>query len=55
MEEPGGRGPCVAAEETLYQFVTAASFWVAPERRPSSSLFDNPPRVSVNVASLTTL
>jgi hypothetical protein len=28
---------------------------VASENRPSSSLFDDPPRVSVNVASLTTI
>ena len=55
MGDAESRGPQVAAEETLYQFVPVPSFWVAKENRPSSSLFDNPPCVSVNVASLTTL
>jgi hypothetical protein len=43
----------VPPHETLYRFVTVRSFWVAREDRPSSSLFDDPPRVSVNVASMT--
>jgi len=55
MDAEGARGQPVDAAETLYRFVTAASFWVAAENRPSSSLFDDPPRVSVNVASLTTM
>ena len=55
MDDDDKRGPPVAAEETLYQFVTVPSFWVAKANRPSSSLFDNPPRVSVNIASLTTV
>ncbi len=41
--------------EELYRFVTVPSFWVVRENRPSSSLFDDPPRVSVNVASLTSV
>ena len=49
------KGAEVAPEEELYRFVTVPSFWVASENRPSSSLFDDPPRVSVNVASLTTV
>jgi hypothetical protein len=48
-------GPEVAPGEGLYRFVTVSSFWVAAENRPSSSLFDDPPYVSVNVASLTTI
>jgi hypothetical protein len=55
MGDADSRGPQVPPEETLHQFVTVPSFWVAKENRPSSSLFDNPPRVSVNVASLTTI
>lgn len=55
MDAAGARGQPVDVAETLYRFVTAASFWVAAENRPSSSLFDDPPRVSVHVASLTTL
>lgn len=55
MDAGQTRGPPVDAAETLYRFVPVASFWVAVENRPSSSLFDDPPRVSVNVASLTTL
>lgn len=45
----------VSADETLYRFVTVPSFWVTKQNRPSSSLFDDPPRVSVNVASMTTV
>lgn len=55
MEAGATRGQPVDVAETLFRFVTVASFWVAAENRPSSSLFDDPPRVSVNVASLTTL
>lgn len=55
MAQGRGTGQEVSPTETLYRFVTAASFWVAAENRPSSSLFDSPPRVSVNVASLTTM
>ena len=51
----GGAGPEVTPGEELYRFVTVGSFWVAAENRPSSSSFDDPPRVSVNVASLTTI
>ncbi len=53
MDDADTQGPPVAAKEKLYRFVTVPSFWVAKEQRPSSSLFDQPPRVSVNVASLT--
>ena len=49
------KGQEVAPGEELYRFVTVRSFWVIPENRPSSSLFDDPPRVSVNVASLTSI
>lgn len=55
MDGEQAMGPQVAPSETLYRFVTVPSFWVARESRPSSSLFDDPPRVSVNVASLTTI
>ncbi len=55
MNAEAARGQPVGEAETLYRFVTAASFWVPTQHRPSSSLFDDPPRVSVNVASLTTL
>jgi hypothetical protein len=55
MDAEGARGQPVDEAETLYRFVTVASFWVAAENRPSSSLFDDPPPVSVNVVSLTTL
>jgi hypothetical protein len=49
------KGPEVAPGEELFRFVTVRSFWVAAESRPSSSLFDDPPRVSVQVASLTSI
>ncbi len=52
MDHEAEKGPEVAPGEDLYRFVTVRSFWVVPENRPSSSLFDDPPRVSVNVASL---
>ena len=55
MDPPTEKGPEVAPGEELYRFVTVHSFWVVAENRPSSSLFDDPPRVSVNVASLTTI
>jgi hypothetical protein len=55
MDEGEQKGPPVAPSEVLYRFVTVKTFWVAEENRPSSSLFDDPPRVSVNVASLTTI
>jgi len=55
VDEAAERGPAVEPNEALYRFVTAPSFWVAAENRPSSSLFDAPPRVSVNIASLTTI
>lgn len=55
MGDADRRGPQVRPEETLHQFITVRSFWVAKENRPSSALFDNPPRVSVNIASLTTI
>src|SRR5208337_1024367 len=49
------KGPEVDPVEELYRFVTVRSFWVVPENRPSSSLFDDPPRVSVTIASLTSI
>ncbi len=55
MGDADTRGPEVPADETLYRFVTVSSFWAKKENRPSSSLFDDPPRVSVNIASLTTV
>jgi hypothetical protein len=55
MDQCREKGAEVAPGEELYRFVTVPSFWVASENRPSSSLFDDPPRVSVNVASLTTI
>lgn len=55
MADGDSRGPRVPPEETLYRFVTVPSFWVCRENRPSSSLFDDPPCVSVNVASMTTI
>ena len=55
MDEFPEKGTEVASDEQLYRFVTVASFWVSRENRPSSSLFDDPPRVSVNVASLTSI
>ncbi len=54
MVDDDNLGPEVPDKETLYRFVTVSSFWVKKEKRPSSSLFDNPPRVSVNIASMTT-
>ena len=55
MDRCQKKGTEVASGEELYRFVRVPSFWVASENRPSSSLFDDPPRVSVNVASLTTI
>ena len=55
MVDADNRGPQVPADETLYRFVTVSSFWVTKQNRPSSSLFDDPPHVSVNIASLTTV
>ena len=55
MDQGEHKGPPVPPGEILYRFVTVSSFWVCKENRPSSSLFDDPPRVSVNVASLTTV
>ena len=55
MVDADNRGPQVPANETLYRFVTVSSFWVTKQNRPSSSIFDDPPRVSINVASLTTI
>lgn len=55
MSEAGARGPGVDPSESLYRFITARSFWVAKENRPSSAAFDQPPPISVNVASLTTI
>jgi hypothetical protein len=55
MSEAGARGPQVDAAEDLHRFITARSFWVVEENRPSSAAFDQPPPISVNVASLTTV
>ena len=55
MSEGGAHGPQVDASEDLYRFITTRSFWVVKENRPSSAAFDQPPPVSVNVASLTTV
>ena len=55
MVDADKRGQQVSADETLYRFVTVSSFWVTKQNRPSSSLFDDPPRVSVNVASMTSV
>ncbi len=55
MSEAGARGPQVDASENLYRFITTRSLWVVGENRPSSAAFDQPPPISVNVASLTTV
>jgi len=55
MVDADKREKQVHADETLYRFVTVSSFWVTKQNRPSSSLFDDPPRVSINVASMTTV
>lgn len=54
MVDADNPGPEVPDKETLYRFVTVSSFWVTIQNRPSSSLFDHPPRVSVNIASMIT-
>ncbi len=55
MSEAGARGPHVDGSEDLYRFITTRSLWVVGENRPSSAAFDQPPPISVNVASLTTV
>jgi hypothetical protein len=47
MDQGEHKGPPVPPGEILYRFVTVSSFWVSKENRPSSSLFDDPPRVSI--------
>ena len=54
MSEGSVRGPVVDPSEDLYRFITTHSFWVVRENRPSSAAFDQPPPISLNVASLTT-